>query len=375
MENKFLFTLIIISLCLPAFIIKTFAQEDFTKKTFKTNKGGKLSVSLAAGDIHIKTWEKNEVEVLYGEEDDYADVKIFQDGSNITIRSNNFTDFEITVPSVFNLDLNSSGGDILILDNIKGEIDINTSGGDIKIKDVNGDVRATTAGGDVRCGNINGNVKFSSSGGDIVVGKVEGECVVSTGGGDVVVNNVLKTLTVGTGGGNVTSGNVGNDVVITTGGGDVSVSNISGNIVVTTGGGNISGTKINKGGSVVTGAGDVVLKGLSDGIAVTSGAGNVITEFSTVGSKKSKVITGYGDITVYIPDNAKATITAKVRLADMWTDKKEISEYIQSDFKASGEDFNRKKGEYKAVYNINGGGTEIQLETTFGQIMIKKLKR
>ncbi len=377
MKNKFLFTIIVTSFCLLIFIFKSFAQEDFTKKTFKVSKSGSLSVSLAAGDIHIKTWEKNEVEVLYeDDEEDYADVKIFQDGSNITVRSDSYTDFEITVPSEFNLSLNSSGGDIKVFGNIKGEIDINTAGGDIQLKDVNGEISANTAGGDIRSGNIKGSVTLSSSGGDIVVGKVDGECSLNTGGGDVVVNDVLKTLTVSTGGGNVTSGNVGNNVVITTGGGDVSVNNISGTTVVTTGGGNISGTKITKGGTVVTGAGDVVLKNLTGDIDVTSGAGNVITEFTSVGNKESKIITGYGDITVYIPENAKVTIEATVRFAEgnVWsTDKTEISESIKSEFKSSTED--QRKGECHAVYNINGGGTNIELETSLGQIIIKKLKR
>ncbi len=377
MKNKFLFTVIITSFCLLIFIFKSFAQEDFTKKTFKVNKGGSLSVSLAAGDIQIKTWDKNEVEVLYEEdEDDYRDVKILQDDSNITIRSDSYTDFEITVPSEYNLSLNSSGGDIKVLGNIKGEIDANTAGGDIQLKDVNGEIQASTAGGDVKCGNIKGNVKLSSSGGDIVVGKVEGECIVSTGGGDVSVDNVEKTLTVSTGGGNVTSSNVGNDVKITTGGGDVSVNNISGTTVVTTGGGNVTGTKIDKGGTVTTGAGDVVLKNLSGEIIVTSGAGNIITEFVSVGNKESKIITGYGDLTVYIPENARVTIEATIKFAEgnTWTiDKKGISELIKSEFKSSTED--KRKGEYHAVYNVNGGGTNIYLETSIGLIEIKKLKR
>ena len=378
MKNKFLFTVILTSICLLIFIIKTFAQEDYTKKSFKVNKGGTLKVEISAGDIQVKTGNDNEVKLSYEDDEEYNGVTIYQDGNNITIKSDNYIDFEFTVPSEYNLSLNTSGGDIEVSNNLKGKVDINTSGGDIKLKDVIGELKATTAGGDVRCGNIKGDVKLSSSGGDVVVGSVEGECKVTTGGGNVIVKNVTKSLTVSTGGGNVDCGNIGSDIKVVTGGGNISVDNISGSITVTTGGGNISGTGVSKGGTVVTGAGNVSLNNLSGYVTVTSGAGNVVTEFVSIGNKESEIISGYGNITIYIPESAKVTIEAKVKYAEgnVWSvDKKEISEIIKSEFKPSSEDVNQKKGEYKAVYNVNGGGTKIYLQTSIGFIEIKRLKR
>jgi len=378
MRNKFLFTVVLISVCLLIFIAKTFAQEEYKTESFKVSKGGTLKIETSGGDIQVKTGNDNEVKLVYEDDDEYSGVTIHQEGNNITIKSDDYIDFEITVPSEYSLSLNTAGGDIEVLNNIKGRVKINTSGGDIKLKDVNGELTAITAGGDIRCGNINGDAEFSSGGGDVVVGKVEGECKVSTGGGNVVVENVTKSLTVSTGGGNVECGNIGSNLKIVTGGGNISANNISGAMTITTGGGNISGTGVSKGGTVVTGAGNVDLNNLSGNVTITSGAGNVMAEFVSIGNKESEILSGYGNITIYIPENAKVTIDASVKFAEgnVWSvNKKEISETIKSEFKPSSEDVNQKEGEFNAVYNVNGGGTKIYLQTSIGFIEIKKLKR
>ena len=376
MKNKFLFTVIITSICLLIFVIKTFAQDEIKKESFKVNKGGTLKVDISSGDIKVKTGNDSEVKISYEDDEDYNNVTTYQDGNNITIRSDDNVDFEISVPSEFNLNLNTSGGDIDLMSNLKGNVKINTSGGDISTKEVTGELSANTSGGDINCGNVKGSLKLGSSGGDIMVGSVEGECEVSTGGGNVIVKNVTKSLSVSTGGGNVNCGNIGSDVKVVTGGGNISVDNISGVMNVKTGGGDIYGVSINKGGTVVTGAGNISLNNLSGDVKITSGAGDVTAQFISVGSNDSKIVSGYGNVKVFIPENAKVTIEATVKLSEgnvYSVDKQSLSESIKSDFKSTTED--KRKGEYHAVYIINGGGTNIFLQTSIGDIEIRKLKR
>lgn len=375
MKNKFLFTIILTSLCLLLFIVKTFAQEEHNTQTFKVSKGGTLRTEMSGGDILIKTGNSNEVKISNKDNDNYNNISIKHDGNNITIRSDEYIDFIITVPSEFNLNLNTSGGDIDVENNIKGNVRINTSGGDIIVKEVVGELTVNTSGGDIRCDNIKGNTKLTSSGGDIIVGAVDGECRINTGGGDIRVKEVSKGLFVSTGGGNIVTGRIGSDASIITGGGNIILNNVSGDLTVTTGGGNISCSGITKGAKITTGAGDIDLKNASGGIVVTSGAGNITAEIVSPGNSKSNIITGYGDINLYLPENSKATITAKVKWAEIWNDKKQISEYIKSDFKSTKENFDQERGEYYAVYELNGGGARIDVETSVGNINIKKLNR
>ncbi len=374
MKNKFLFTVLLTTLCLLIFIAKNFAQNN-KSESYKVNKGGTLKIESSGGDIKVKIWDKNEVMVLFDDEDDdYNGTIIKQSKDDVTIISQDYVDFEISIPSEYNLKLNTSGGDIDVLNNVKGKVSINTSGGDIQIKDVMGEVSVATSGGDIFCGNIKGNAKLTSSGGDIVAGNVDGECNLSTGGGNIQVNDVSKTLVVATGGGNIQSGNVSNNVTVVTGGGNISLSKISGDMVITTGGGNVYGVG-SKSGKVVTGSGDISLKDLKGGVKITSGAGNVKAEFSSVGKDESKITTGYGNIAVYIPENEKVTIEAVVKFSGEkgWVnEKQEISDYIKSDFKVSTED--RRNDELRAVYQVNGGGTKIYLQASIGNIEIRKAR-
>jgi len=376
MKNKFLFTLLVTSLCLLIFAIKSFAQEDYTTKSFKVTKGGALKVEISGGDIQIRTGNDNEVKVAYEADDDNDNVTLYQDGNNITVRSDDYIDFEITVPSEFNLNLNTAGGDIEVLNNIKGKVNIVTSGGDLKLKDVSGKLTAATAGGEINCGNVRGDANLSSSGGNVISGSVDGECKIATGGGNVIVSSVKKELSISTGGGNIDIGNAGSNANVVTGGGNVSVKDVAGVLTLTTGGGNISGNSVGKGGSAVTGGGNIKLENVSGPVELTSGAGDLTVHFMSTGNDDSRLTTGFGNITVYIPEEAKATIEAYIKFSDgyvLYGNEEEISRNIKSEFKSSSEDF--RKGEYRAVYMINGGGPTIHLETSMGLIEIKKSRR
>ena len=62
--------------------------------------------------------------------------------------SNIKVDVEIKVPTKFNLDINTSGGDIKC-GGISGVLMLNTSGGDIWTDKCSGNINVSTSGGDV----------------------------------------------------------------------------------------------------------------------------------------------------------------------------------------------------------------------------------
>ena len=89
-----------------------------------------------------------------------------------------------------------------------------------------------------------------------------------------------------------------------------------------------------------------------------------------MGSKSSSLETAGGDIELYIPSNAKVEIDARIRIRG---DRDYFDEFdIYSDF-----DFESKDTDRKGIYGkivLAGGGAEIYLETTNGNIEIRKLK-
>ena len=73
-----------------------------------------------------------------------------------------------------------------------------------------------------------------------------------------------------------------------------------------------------------------------------------------------------------IPSDAKATIDATIELRDGWGHRHEDYD-IRSDFKEESKIQDKSDQEIHAVYQLNGGGDRITLETTNGNIEIRKM--
>lgn len=348
----------------------SFAQKN--EKSFNIGNNGQIVVDISYGDIKIDTWDKSQISVKYGEDESGSSFRFVQNGNTLNITSGDDPDedLSLTVPASINLDLTTAGGDVKINDNINGKVECNTEGGDIKTKDINGNASLNTSGGEVTAGKINGDALINSGGGDLKLGVIIGKADLVTGGGNVGVSDVKKDLKVKTGGGNVNAGNVEGELAVTTGGGNVDVIKVSNSVSVTTGGGNItlSGSKGKT--KVTTGGGNIILKNSSGAVKSYTGSGDVYVELTPDPKMNSEIKSGSGSITFYIPSDAKATIIAKVRGYDRWGDNSDSP--IISDFKLSTED--KSSNSLKTVYVINGGGSEIEIETSSGEIHIEKMK-
>ena len=260
-------------------------------KTFSVNKGGTLDVSINGGDIHIATWEKNEVaiKVQFEDEDAEEDLKMTQNGNTVRIVDNGGwgeTDnrYDISVPAKFNLEMRTGSGDLIISGKLEGTIDGQTSGGSIRMDDVTGKVDVSTSGGDLRAGRITGDGRFNTSGGDIDVQGTSGDLDVKTSGGDIDA------------------------------------------------------------------------------------------ELTPDGKGTSKLASASGEIRFFVPENARATIDAVIRIHGGWHSSRDSYD-IQSDFKAETKESDRDSREIHARYILNGGGQSISLETVNSDITIRKMKK
>lgn len=355
-------------------------------KTFSVNKGGKLEISTEGGDILIKPWEKNEVFVKVEgiDEEDVDRVKMTQTGNTITVRYRakwgwlgsrvRHARFDVNVPSQFNVELETSGGDIEIMNGLNGTLKGETSGGDIRLGDVTGMVDMKTSGGDVRTTRIHGNGILKTSGGDIQVGSVSGDLEALTAGGDIKIERVGKMLLAKTAGGDIMSGDVGGEAKVSTAGGDVKVGKVSGGASLSTAGGDI---ELGGGSGLVTSktaGGDIRLENISGSIEAKTAGGDVIAELHPGGKGKSKLSSAGGDVKLYLPEHAKATIDARIRVHGWWGSHGDEYE-IQSDFKSETHEKDEAENEIRATYILNGGGEVISLTTTNANIEIRKLKK
>ncbi|MBN1397508.1 MAG: DUF4097 family beta strand repeat protein [Bacteroidetes bacterium] len=361
------------------------AADEYSSRTksFSVGKGGTLEVSTSRGDIRVSTWGKNEVYVVIEglDEEDLDKVKMTQNGNNIRVsyRSNWYSgsghvSFSVSVPSQFNLDINTSGGDLEVRGGLTGKVDGTTSGGDIKLGNISGGpVEVTTSGGDIRAGKIEGDGNFKTAGGDINVGSVNGSLKVNTSGGDIRVETVLKTLEANTAGGNIDIGDVGGEARVQTSGGDIKVGKVTGKASVNTAGGNIDLKGASGNVSARTSGGDLRLRDITGSINAKTAGGEIEAELIPAGKGGSKLASSGGDVRLYIDENCKATIEATIRVHG-WGSRG--SKYvIKSEFPKDSYETDEEADEIHAVYKLNGGGELIELFTSNSFIEIHKLRR
>ena len=366
------FCLFLISAIIPSLAIDR-------EVSFNVQKGDLLEVNIKHGNIITSTWEKNEVKIIAKNIDD-DEVKLFtaeQKSGRVDVKFNgeDSDDFnlELTIPADLIIDYKTGGGDVTIKDDLRNKVTISTAGGNITAKIIGGEAEITTAGGNINLADINNNVSISTAGGDIQVGSVNGKAEISTAGGNIKVGAVNNTAEISTAGGNVTVGTVGGSADISTAGGNVNVSTVSGNAEISTGGGNIKLDGATGKVEANTGGGNIDLKNVKGSIEANTGAGNITAELSPDGKSNSDLNSGVGNITIYIPESAKTTIIATA--SDFkWGDSAKDSDSIKSEFESYNVSQNRRGNTFESVYELNGGGSRIELNVGMGEISIKKLK-
>lgn len=348
------------------------------EKTFQVSRGGNLEVSVRSGDIHLNAWEKESVSVIAEgiDQDELRNLEISQQGNTIVVRFRPEWDgrhvrFRIQVPAEFQSNLKTSGGDIKLSGTFGGKVSGSTSGGDIEMNDVNGNVDLSTSGGDIDAGNILGDVRLHTSGGDIKVGDCTGTADLHTSGGDIHVGNVGKKLTARTAGGDVVIGDVGGEADISTAGGDVEVGKVTGSASLRTAGGDIELRGGNGTIRAKTAGGDVDLRNISGSVEASTSGGDVHAELRPSGTGRSFLSSSGGDLTLILPENAKATIDALIDINGRWRDQTKECDII-SDFKSQNYQKDPDSKEIRAKFVLNGGGEVISLETTNGSIYIRK---
>jgi DUF4097 and DUF4098 domain-containing protein YvlB len=219
-------TLIALSVQTPFYEGYGGARRHFDKQTqkysesFNVQKGGILRLDTDVGGVTVTGGDVSTVQVTVNVKGAESDVKEFtvkfnqtDQGVEIVGRYRdhngwhfNWRDFdahyEVVVPADFNLNLETSGGDIVVSD-IRGTVRGQTSGGDVEITGITGDINLETSGGDIRLRQITGTVVSETSGGDIDGTSLTGDVRVETSGGNIDLREVNGKTVASTSGGNV----------------------------------------------------------------------------------------------------------------------------------------------------------------------------
>lgn len=206
-------------------LIALSAHAELTEKTFDVSKGGALYLKTDVGSLDIDTHDEDTVllEVqTRGDDADKFELSYEVDGADLKVigeveRSQGWgwnrdlqVKFLLTVPSDYNLDLNTSGGSIRIED-LVGNIDANTSGGSITVGKIHGRVDLHTSGGSIKTKAIHGPLDAHTSGGSINVTFAEQlseSAKLNTSGGSItayLIEDIKIDIDASTSGGRVRS--------------------------------------------------------------------------------------------------------------------------------------------------------------------------
>ena len=333
--------------------------------------------------------------------------------------------FEVTVPASFALDISTGAGDIwtpdvggaatLVTEGgniVTGRLSTNsveepgkherhahvharhaeraaagnlrTQGGHIQVAGAAGDLIAFTAGGHINTGYIQGQANLHSGGGHIRSAGIGGKAELATEGGNITVGKAGSFVAVKTGGGQIDFGEVRGSVHAQTGGGGIRVMYVSGPMDVESSGGSICLTQVSgavraetSSGTITawinpeaTGSGSGSASGSGSGLgwssSTSSASNSVATSVSLSGA--SQLVSGQGDIVVFLPRNLAANIEAIVEHGGEHHIEADPTLALQ--IARAGQ----SGGSLKAMAALNGGGPILRLKTTGGKIKLQYLE-
>lgn len=355
-------------------------------------EGSRLVLRIDSGSVTVRAGEAERMEckvLLRAYSKNEVRAKRFFDEYELTVRptenggayvsgkggeecregSSLSAEFEVTVPSRFNLDLETQGGDIVLQDPLQGDARMTTAGGELRTSDVSGTLRAETAGGNVTLGNIGQRLNASTAGGNIRVGNVKADASLETSGGEIAVDRVEGALRAETAGGDVTIGGAGGQVVAQTAGGQIRIGPARGNVRAETAGGSVWLQGASGRVDVESAGGSIDLFQVQGAIRASTASGPIMAQI--FGDQKifgaSQLETAMGDVQVYLPPDLPLTIDAAIEMA--------AGHRIISDFplEIRGDQEDPISGEIRGRGALNGGGETLRIRTVNGNIEIRKL--
>jgi hypothetical protein len=277
--------------------------------------------------------------------------------------------FQISVPTRFNLDLETQGGDLRVAAPLEGSARLTTAGGDVHAVDLAGPVRVETAGGNIVLGKIGSDLIARTAGGSIHVGDVKGDAALESNGGEIVTGTVAGELKAETSGGDVVVGGATGQVLARTAGGQIQIGPTGGAVRAETAGGSVRLQGARGRVVVETAGGSIDLLQIESAVKASTAAGRILAQFNSTKQTfgPSQLETSAGDVFVYLPINLPLTIDAAI---DAAAGHKIVSDFpltIQGEKEAFVPTTLRGRGP------LNGGGETLKIRTVAGNIEIHKI--
>jgi DUF4097 and DUF4098 domain-containing protein YvlB len=354
-------------------------------RQFPVKIGGTVEFHLeTGGSISVESWDKEllQVQVRFeGRDDQYSQVDFTETSSGISIRSrfngpqmrvfSSNLQFEIKLPSKFNIALDSVGGG-LIVHHLEGSIKGKTGGGNLDLRNLKGAIQLTTGGGDVTLKDSEVDGKIATGGGQVLFENVRGGIKGSSESGEVISRNRERVSR--------TKEAVGDEIQIKSNGGDINVPAAPRGARVETLGGNIRIGVARRFAHAATNGGDIDIESVDGWVKARTYGGNITVNVigpveDTEAQREINITSHRGDLRVVLPKNFPAIF--EIELA--YTIHSSRNYKIVSDFDLNQEEteqWDYSRGTARRYIlgsgSIGSGKHRIKLNTINGNIYLKE---
>src|SRR5579872_3028362 len=166
-----------------------------TDQTVNVTKGTKLDVNNFAGDVNIKTWDRDAVRVEVNHSDrETVDIKPGEQTLSIRSRSvrggpPRSLDYTISVPSWMPISVTGTYADVTI-EGAGGDVNVDTTRGDITVRGGSGFVSLKSVQGLVTVEKSKGRLEVRSVNEGIRLADVTGDVSAETTNGNITLDRV-----------------------------------------------------------------------------------------------------------------------------------------------------------------------------------------
>jgi DUF4097 and DUF4098 domain-containing protein YvlB len=349
------------------------------EERFDVSPGGLLEVDLeTGGSLEIRGWDQNVVLVRATSEDkdsDGQEISIRKTADGVLVeaeatkkwgRGNSHGyDLVINVPKVYDLEIETMGGDIEV-NGVEGKLEGETMGGDLKLSELKGDLKFETMGGDIELTDSDVDGEIETMGGDVTVANVVGDVDGSSMGGNVVYKNVTRR-----------SGESSSKaVVISTMGGDIEVGSAPAGASLETMGGDIAIGDAAEFVEAETMGGDITIGSIDGRVEAETMGGNVkvtVIGDPQAGNKDIELTSMGGEIHLTVPRNFSMAVEIEIAYNEKSGVPKIISDApLAIENREGGGGFlNRESSTLSGSGSFNGGKNKVEIETVGGNVYLK----
>ena len=165
-----------------------------TDQTVPVQKGTKLDLTSAAGDIIVKVWDRDSVRIE-AEHSTRETVEVRSGDQTLSIRSRSSrgrsrsVDYSLTVPAWMAISIRGTYADVTV-DGVGADVSVETNGGDIRVTGGSGFISLKSVQGQVTLARATGRVEVHSVNEGLFLADISGDLTAETTNGSITLDRI-----------------------------------------------------------------------------------------------------------------------------------------------------------------------------------------